>query len=125
MIRAVAAITLIVALVTTGYLIYLSTVVRSRYNNSLVNCANCTAVKEAVAANWQAVQSTIESLKAKGKMKEAEKFAREHANERPLNIEVPCSDCEAAAPDYSLSAATAVVGLIASMVLFGFARPRR
>jgi hypothetical protein len=118
-------VTLIVALAATGYLVYLSTVVRNRYNASLVNCANCTAVKEAVAANWQSVESRIESLKAAGKKREAEKFAREHANERPLNIEVPCSDCDTPAPDYSLSAATAVVGFIASMVLFGVAKPRR
>jgi hypothetical protein len=80
---------------------------------------NCTTVKEAVAANWRWVESSIELLKAKGKYREAKKFVQDHAGERPINIDVPCLDCETPAPDYFMPSAVAAVGLIASAVLFG------
>ncbi len=117
--KAAAVITLIVALVAAGYLAYESTVVRGRYKAAILTCMDCTTVKEAVAANWRWVESSIELLKARGKYREAEKFAQEHARERPVNADVPCPDCDTPAPYYSMPSAVAVLGLIVSAVLFG------
>jgi len=121
--KAAAIIALMVALVAAGYLVYESTAVRVRYKASIMACMSCTATKEAVAANWHWVESSIELLKAKGKYREAEKFAQKHADERPINTDVPCSDCDTPAPDYSTPSAVAAVGLIASVVLFGAVKP--
>jgi len=123
--KAAAIIVLIGALVAAGYLIYLYTVVKGRYEKSLSSCTTCRAVKEAVAANWRSVESSIEGLKAKKKYREAEKLAQEHAGERPVDIDVPCSDCETPAPDYSTPTAVAALGLLASTLLFGAVKPRR
>jgi hypothetical protein len=123
--KVAAIITLITALAATGYLVYQLTLVRSEYQAAALNCKDCTAVKEAVATNWLAIQARIDVLKAKGKSREAEKLAQEHASEKPVNIDVPCSDCEVAAPDYSKSSAVAVVGLVVSALLFGAVRPAR
>jgi hypothetical protein len=125
MIKAAAIFALVIGLAAAAYLAYLSTVVRQRYNLSVSNCANCTAVKEVVAANWVAIQSRIDLLKAEKKYREAEKLAIEHAKERPVNIDIPCVDCETLAPDYSTSTTVAVIGLIASAVLFGAVKPKR
>jgi hypothetical protein len=123
--KAAAVITLIVALVAAGYLAYESTLVRSRYNAAVLACKNCTTLKESIAANWREVESSIELLKAKGKYREAAKFARDHAGEKPLDMEVPCMDCETPAPDYTMPSDIAALGLIASALLFGASKPRR
>ena len=125
MMKAAAIIALMIGLVATGYLAYLSLIVRSRYNASVVNCTECTAVKEAVATNWRSVESGIALLKSKGKYREAEKFAHEHAGEQPVNVDVPCADCETPAPDYSRPTIAAAVGFIASALLFGAVKPGR
>ncbi len=78
-----------------------------------------------MAANWREVESNIALLKAKGKHREAEKFAREHAGEKPLDMDIPCMDCETPAPDYTMPSAIAGLGLIASALLFGASKPRR
>src|SRR6266852_1617414 len=123
--KAAAVITLIVALVAAGYLAYESTLVRNRYNAAVLACTNCTTLKESMAANWREVESNIELLKAKRKYREAEKFARDHAGEKPLDMNVPCMDCETPAPDYTMPSAIAGLGLIASALLFGASKPRR
>jgi hypothetical protein len=123
--KAAAAITLIVALVAAGYLAYEATLVRSRYDAAVLACTNCTTLKESMAANWREVQSNIELLKAKRKYREAEKFARDHAGEKPLDIDVPCTDCQTPAPDYTMPSTIAGLGLIASTLLFGASKPRR
>jgi len=123
--KAAAVITLIVALVAAGYLAYESTLVRNRYNAAVLACTNCTTLKESMAANWREVESNIELLKAKRKYREAEKFARDHAGEKPPDIDVPCTDCETPAPDYTMPSAIAGLGFIASALLFGASKPRR
>jgi hypothetical protein len=123
--KAAAVIALIVALVAAGYLAYDATLVRSRYDAAVLACTNCTTLKESMAANWREVQSSIERLKAKGKNREAEKFARDHAGEKPLDIDVPCTDCETQPPDYTMPSTVAGLGLIASTLLFGASKPRR
>jgi hypothetical protein len=123
--KAAAVIVLIVALVAAGYLTYEAILVRSRYDAAVLACRNCTTLKESMAANWREVESGIELLKAKRKYREAEKFAREHAGEKPLDIDVPCMDCETPAPDYNMPSTIAGLGLIASALLFGASKPRR
>lgn len=123
--KTAAILALMVALAAAGYLIYLSTVVRQRYQAAVASCTTCTAIKEAVASNWRSVEATIDRLKAQKKFREAEKVAREHAGERPVNIDVPCSDCEIPAPDYSTPTSVAAVGFLVSAVLFGAVRPAR
>ena len=123
--KAAAVITLIVALVAVGYLAYEAILVRGRYNAAVLACTNCTTLKESMAANWREVESNIALLKAKRKYREAEKFARDHAGEKPLDIDVPCTNCETPAPDYTTPSAIAGLGLIASTLLFGASKPRR
>jgi hypothetical protein len=123
--KAAAVIALIVALVAAGYLAYDATLVRSRYNAAVLACTNCTTLKESMAANWREVESNIELLRAKRKYREAEKVARDHAGEKPLDIDVPCMDCETPAPDYTMPSVIAGLGLIASTLLFGASKPRR
>jgi hypothetical protein len=123
MIKAAAILALLIALAATGYLIYQSTIIRNRYNEAALNCRDCTAVKEAFASNWKTVESNIELLKSKGKNREAEKYAKEHAIEKPVDVDIPCSDCDTPAPEYSTPSAIAVSGLILSMVLFGAVKP--
>ena len=123
--KAAAVIALIVALVAAGYLAYDATLVRSRYDAAVLACTNCTTLKESMAANWREVESSIERLKAKGKNREAEKVARDHAGEKPLDIDVPCMDCETPAPDYTMPSTIAGLGLIGSALLFGASKPRR
>jgi hypothetical protein len=123
--KGAAVIALIVALVAAGHLAYDATLVRSRYDAAVLACTNCTTLKESMAANWREVQSSIERLKAKGKNREAEKVARDHAGEKPPDIDVPCMDCETPAPDYTLPSAIAGLGLIVSTLLFGASKPRR
>jgi len=123
--KAAAVITLIVTLTAAGYLVYESTMVRARYKAASSACMTCTVLKEAVAANWRLVESNIESLKAKRKYREAERFAQEHAGEKPINVDAPCEGCETPAPDYNMPSAVTVVGLIASAVLFGAVKPRK
>ena len=123
--KAAAMITLIVALAAAGYLVYETAFVRSRYDAAVLACANCTTLKESMAANWREVESSIELLKAKRKYREAEKFARDHAREKPLDIDVPCTDCETPAPDYAMPSTIAGLGLIGSALLFGATKPRR
>jgi len=123
--KAAAMITLIVALAAAGYLAYEAAFVRSRYDAAVLACANCTTLKESMAANWREVESSIELLKAKRKYREAEKFARDHAREKPLDIDVPCTDCETPAPDYAMPSTIAGLGMIGSALLFGATKPRR
>ncbi|MGB9202334.1 MAG: hypothetical protein WCB94_00030 [Terriglobales bacterium] len=123
--KTAAILVLMVALAAAGYLLYLSTLVRGRYEKAASSCATCTAVKEAVASNWRSVESSIELLKAQKKYREAEKVAQQHAGERPVSIDVPCSDCEMAAPDYSTPTTVVALGLLAAAVLFGAVKPAR
>jgi len=116
---------LIVALAAVGYLAYESTLVRARYKEAMLACESCTAVKEAAEINWRSVESSIELLKAKGKYREAEKLAQDHAGEKPVNVDVPCLGCETPAPDYSMAGAVAALGLITSAALFGAVKPRK
>jgi hypothetical protein len=125
MIKGAAILSLLIALAAAGYLIYQSTVIRTRYNEAALNCRDCTAVKEAFAANWKIVESNVELLKSKGKEREAEKYAKEHAIEKPVEVDVPCSDCDIPAPEYSTPSAVAVSGLILALVLFGAVKPGR
>jgi hypothetical protein len=123
--KATAVISLIVALVAAGYLAYEAAFVRSRYDAAVLACTNCTTLKESLAANWREVESSTELLKAKRKYREAEKFVRDHAGEKPPDIDVPCADCETPAPDYTVPSVIAGLGLIASTLLFGASKPRR
>ncbi len=125
MTKAAAIIALIVTLIAAGYLVYESTAVRDAYKASILACMSCTTAKQAAEANWRWVESSIELLKAKGQYREAEKFAKDHAGERPVNTDVPCSDCGAIVPNYTTPGAVAVVGLIVSLVLFGAAKPKK
>jgi hypothetical protein len=125
MIKGAAILSLLIALAAAGYLIYQSTVIRTRYNEAALNCRDCTAVKEAFAANWKIVESNVELLKSKGKEREAEKYAKEHAIEKPVEVDVPCSDCDIPVPEYSTPSAVAVSGLILALVLFGAVKPGR
>ena len=125
MIRAVAIFALIIGLAAAGYQAYLLTIVKKRYDTAMSNCANSKAIQETIAANWRSVEANVDLLKAKRKFREAEKFAQEHASERPPNFELPVPDCDVPAPDYVPSSVVAVVGLIASVVIFGAAKPRR
>jgi hypothetical protein len=94
MTKAAAVITLIIALIAAGYLVYEFTVVRPKYETAASACASCTSVKEAAEANWRSIESNIDALRAQKKYREAEKLAQDHATEKPLNIDVPCLDCE-------------------------------
>src|SRR5260370_41206762 len=123
--KAAAVITLIVALVAAGYLAYEATLVRSRYDAAVLACTNCITLKESMAANWREVESNIKVLKDERKYREAEKFAREHAGEKPLDMDIPCMDCETPAPDYTMPSAIAGLGFIASALLFGASKSRR
>ena len=125
LIKAAAVITLIVGLVAAGYLAYELTLVRGRYDAAVLACTNCTTLKESMAANWREVESSIALLKAKGKYREAEKFARDHTGEKPPDVDLPCMDCETPAPDYTMPGAIAGLALIASTLLFGASKPRR
>ena len=125
MIKSAATIALLIALAAAGYLIYQSTVIRSRFNEAVLNCRDCTAVKEAFADNWKTIESNTALLKSQGKNREVEKYAKEHAREKPVDVDVPCLDCETPAPEYATPSAVAVSGLILSMVLFGAAKPKR
>src|SRR5260370_21410939 len=100
--KAGAAITVIVALVAAGYLAYEATLVRSRYDAAVLACANCTTLKESMAANWREVESSIKLLKDKRKYRAAEKFARDHAGEKPPDIDRPFMHCETPAPDSTI-----------------------
>jgi hypothetical protein len=125
MTKTAAVLTLLVALAAAVYLIYLSTVARHRYEVASANCKTCTAIKDAVETNWRSVQSSIELLKAKKQYKEAERVAKEHAGERPVNFDVPCLDCEIAAPDYTAPTTVAALALLTSTILFGAVKPKR
>jgi len=125
MTKAAAVITLIIALIAAGYLVYEFTVVRPKYETAASACANCTSVKEAAEANWRSIESNIDALRAQKKYREAEKLAQDHATEKPLNIDVPCLDCETPPPDYTRPGTVAVLGSIASTILFGAVKPRR
>src|SRR5258708_37815604 len=100
--KAAAVITLIVALVAAGYLAYELTLIRSRYDAAVLACTNCTNLKESMAANWREVESSIKILKAKGKYREAEKFARDHAVEKRRDIDCPCEDGRAPGRHYTM-----------------------
>ncbi len=125
MTKAAAVVMLIIALAAAGYLAYQADVVRPKYQAAALACTNCTSVKEAAAAHWQQIESSIEVLKAQKKSREAEKFAHDHASEKPLDIDVPCADCETQPPDYTRPGTVAVLGSIASAMLFGAVKTRR
>src|ERR1019366_3030125 len=74
--KAAARLALMVALVAAGYRLYLSTVIRNRYEKAASNCATCTAVKEVVASNWRSVESSIELLKAQKKIGKLKKLRK-------------------------------------------------
>jgi hypothetical protein len=125
MTKAAALITMMVALVAAAYLVYEATVVRPKYQAAALACTNCTTVKEAAEAHWRQIEATIELLKAQTKYREAEKFAHDHASEKPLDIDIPCADCETPAPDYTKPGTAVVLGSIASAMLFGAVKARK
>ncbi|MGA7080894.1 MAG: hypothetical protein WBQ43_10200 [Terriglobales bacterium] len=125
MIKAAAVITLMIALAAAGDLAYQATVLRPKYQEAALACANCTTVKDAAQANWRQIESNIELLKAQKKNREAEKLAHDHANEKPLDIDIPCSDCEIPAPDYTRPGTVAVLASIASAMLFGAVKAKK
>ncbi len=114
-----------IALAAAGYLAYEATVLQPKYQTAALACTNCTTVKDAAQANWRQIESNIEVLKAQKKYREAEKLAHEHANEKPLDIDIPCSDCEIPAPDYTRPGTVAVLGSIASAMLFGAVKAKK
>jgi hypothetical protein len=125
--RAAATIALIVTLVAAGYLcvILYQDKVEMKFQIEALHCASCISAKEAAVANWNYVQSYIELLQAQGKDREALKFARDHAGEKPVNSEVPCPDCDLHSADYTTPGAVALVGLLISLTLFGVAGKQR
>jgi len=125
MTKLAAIITLLIAIVAAAYLVYEATLVRPKYQAAALACTNCTTVKEAAEAHWRQVESSIELLKAQKKYREAEKFAHDHASEKPLDIDIPCADCETPAPDYTKPGTVAVLGSIASAILFGAVKARK
>jgi hypothetical protein len=125
MIKAAAVITLMIALAALGYLAYETTELRPKYQAAALACTDCTAVKEAAQANWRQIESNIELLKAQKKYREAEQLAHDHAHEKPLDIDIPCSDCEIPAPDYTRPGTVAVLASIASAMLFGAVKAKK
>jgi len=126
LIKVAATIALLVTLVAVGYLCvtFYQEKVELRFQLEALKCASCVTSKEAAVANWRAVQSQIELLKAQGKDREALKFERDHANEQPVNTDLPCPTCDLPGPDYTTPGAVAVVGLVVSLALFGAAKPK-
>jgi polyferredoxin len=124
--KAAAILALIVTLVAVGFMcvtLYQEKV-ELKFALEAMGCAKCVSAKEAAVANWHYVQSQIELLKAQGKDREALKFEREHAGERPVNSDLPCPTCDLPGPNYATPGAVAIVGLIVSLALFGVAKPK-
>jgi hypothetical protein len=117
--KAAAILALIVTLVAVGFMcvtLYQEKV-ELIFALEAMRCASCVTAKEAVVANWRAVQSQIELLKAQGKDREAFEYEQKHAGEQPVNIDEPCPDCGLPSPNYTTPGAV-------SLALFGAARPK-
>ncbi len=125
--KAVAVVAIIVTVAAGGYLCFIlyQDKVEGKFEKQASRCALCTVSKQAAATNWDYVQSHIKILNAQGKNKEAAKFAEEHANQKPVDADLPCSDCDLPGPDYNMPGAITAVGMIASTILFEAARRRR
>jgi len=125
--RVAAMIAMVVTLAAAGYVsfVFYQDKVERKFDKAASLCALCTAGKQAALANWDSVQSHIAQLKSQGKNKDAARFAQEHAGERPVDTDVPCSDCGLPGPDYNTPGAVTAVGLIASVVLFGAVKPSK
>ena len=125
--KAAAVLTLIVALVVAGYLACEATLVRSRYDAAVLACTNCTTLKESMAAKLIGERSSPTSnfSRLSENIGKPKNLHRDHAGEKPPDIDVPCTDCETLAPDYTMPSTIAGVGLIASTLLFGASKPRR
>jgi hypothetical protein len=124
--KAAAILALIVTLVAVGFMcitLYQEKV-ELKFALEALRCASCVTGKEAAAANWRAVRSQTDLLKAQGKDREALKFEREHEGEKPINGDLPCPTCDLPGPNYTTPGAVAVVGLIVSLALFGAAKPK-
>jgi hypothetical protein len=122
--KAAAVLALIVTVVALGFMcvtLYQEKV-ELKFALEAMGCASCVTAKEAIAANWRAVQSQIELLKAQGKDQEALNFERQHAGEQPVNTDLPCPTCDLPGPNYTTPGAVVIVGLIVSLALFGAAK---
>jgi hypothetical protein len=122
-IKAAAIIALIVTLVAVGFMcvtLYQEKV-ELKFALEAARCLSCISGKEAAVANWRAVQSHLGLLDAEAKYGEEKEYLLKHAGEEPVNIDVPC---DLPGPDYTTPGAVAIVGLMVSLTLFGFARRR-
>jgi len=117
--KVAAILSLIVTLCAAGYLLYQFAMVRPHYNADVSDYTSCKAGREAALTNWDNVQSQIELLKTQGKYQEAIAYIKKHENERPMFIGECGQFLDLQQPTYSSPAAIAVVGLIASLALFG------
>ncbi len=122
--KAAAILALIVTIGAVGYLVYQATAVRAKYEADIREYVKCKAAREAALANWDYVQAHIDLLIAEGEYGKAGEFKQEHAGERPLSIGECGQFLDVQPPIYVLPAGIAVVGLIASLVLFGAAKPK-
>lgn len=123
--KAAAIIALIVTLCAASYFVYQLAFVKPKYESDVHDYQKCTSEREETLRHWKWVQDMIENLKTQQRYKEAAEFEKKHAGEKPLFFG-ECSDYVALQPpSYILpSAATAVIGLIASLALFGAAKPK-
>lgn len=75
-IKIAAVIALLTAACAFAYLIYQGTTLRDRYKASIYKYMECRTGRDAVEANWNAVQSEIELLKDKGQYKQAGEYEK-------------------------------------------------
>jgi hypothetical protein len=122
--KAAAIVAIMVTVAAGGDLCFIlyQDKVEDKFEKQASRCALCTVSGQAAAINWNYVQSHIKMLNAQGKNKEAAKFAEEHANQKPVDVDLPCSDCDLPGPDYNTPGSITAVGMIASAVLFAAAR---
>jgi hypothetical protein len=120
--RTIAAVGLFTALCAIGYLMYQLVVVRPTYEADMLQYMSCTARREAALKDWQYFQDHFEQLywETHGKVGE---FA---GLEKLLATKVKCPDYDDLTPPiYGLPGSIAIVGLIASLVLFGAVKPKQ
>jgi len=122
--KAAAILALIVSIGSAGYLVYQATAVKAKYETDVADYEHCMSGRQAATANWEYVQSEIELLTTQHKYQEAIDFQKKHAGERPLFIGECGQFLDMQPPIYARPAGIAVVGLIASLALFGAAKPK-
>jgi hypothetical protein len=124
--KAAAILALVVTLVAVGFMcatLYQEKV-ELKFTLEAMHCASCVTGKQAAVANWHAVQSQIELLKAQGKDRQALTFEEAHAGDQPVNTDLPCPTCNLPGPDYMTPGVIAIVGFTVSLALFGAAKPK-